>query len=432
VTGTTADPSTAAAVPEHGPRLLAGWADTGQVADLAAHTARHGPLPGALSIDTVREAGLLGRGGAWFPTAVKLRAVADGRKRAVVVANGVEGEPAGDKDDALLTVAPHLVLDGIALAVRAVAAVDAVLCVPRHDRVAVTVRTAIAERTDDPLPVRVVEVPNRFVASEESALVNYLDTGDARPTDRPPRPFERGVRGRPTLVDNVETLADLALIARHGAQWFRSVGTPDAPGTVLATVGGAVVRPGVREIALGTTVSSALGASGGLAEPVSAVLLGGFGGTWAALPSAADVPLTPAGLRAVGLSLGVPILLALPARACGLAETARILAYLAAESAMQCGPCMFGLSAIARDFADLAHGVPSGSPVVTRLRHRLGVVDGRGACAHPDGAVRLAASALTAFADDVTAHAAGRPCPGVGVDSGIRVPAAAPLGTAWR
>jgi len=279
-------------------------------------------------------------------------------------------------------------------------------------------------RTGDPVAIRLVELPARYVASEESALVNFLNTGEARPTDKPPRPFERGVRGRPTLVDNVETLANLALIARYGPDWFLGLGTPATPGTMLATVGGAVVTPGVREIPLGTTVSAALGASGGLSEPVGAVLVGGFGGTWLAMPAAAEVPLTPE-----DLALGVGMLMALPARVCGLAETARILRYLAGESALQCGPCMFGLSSIARDLESLTSGAPPA--VLDRLRRRLGVVHGRGACAHPDGAVRLAASALTVFAHDVHAHAAGRPCAGIRAVSGIRVPPGG-IGVGWR
>jgi NADH:ubiquinone oxidoreductase subunit F (NADH-binding) len=121
--------------------------------------------------------------------------------------------------------------------------------------------------------------------------------------------------------------------------------------------------------------------------------------------------------------------MALPARVCGLAETTRIVRYLAGESAMQCGPCMFGLSSIAQDLESLTFG---GRPeVLDRLRRRLGVVHGRGACAHPDGAVRLAASALTVFAHDVHAHAAGRPCAGIGAVSGIRVPVGG-IGLGWR
>jgi NADH:ubiquinone oxidoreductase subunit F (NADH-binding) len=409
-------------VPTQEPRLLAGWAETGRVADLAAHTERYGPLPaaGPALIGTMHAAGLRGRGGAWFPTGVKLSAVAAGRRRPVVVANGAEGEPASEKDHALLTVAPHLVLDGMALAATALGADEAILCVHRGDPLAATVRAAIGQRGADPVPVRLVEVPMRYVASEESALVNFLNTGEARPTDTPPRPYQRGVRGRPTLVDNVETLADLALIARYGPDWFRSAGTPAAPGTLLVTVGGAVVRPGVREVPVGTTVSAALDTGGGTAEPVGAVLLGGFGGTWLPMPAAAGLRLTPDELPA----LGVGVLLALPARVCGLAETARIVRYLAGESARQCGPCMFGLPALADDLAALTQGMPT----LERLRYRLGMVARRGACGHPDGAVRLVTSALTVFADDAQAHAAGRPCAGVRAASGIRVP---PAGPAW-
>ncbi|HEX3589392.1 MAG TPA: NADH-ubiquinone oxidoreductase-F iron-sulfur binding region domain-containing protein [Pseudonocardiaceae bacterium] len=402
-------------------RLLAGWSDTRGPADLAEHVQRYGPIPfadRAALIDLVRSAGLRGRGGAWFPTATKLAAVAAGKRRGVVVANAVESEPGSDKDNALLRLAPHLVLDGIALAVHAVDAQDAVLCVRRGDPVVPGLHAAAAQR-GDAVPVRVVEVPARFVASEESALVGFLNTGQARPAGRPPLPVERGVKGRPTLVDNVETLADLALVARFGAEWFRSVGTPSAPGTALVTVGGAVARPGVREIPLGTPLATALGP---VAEPVSAVLVGGFGGTWVRLPT--DFVLAPDG----DPPLGVGVLLALPARACGLAATARIVRYLAGESALQCGPCMFGLPAIAQDLDALA----TGAPVADRLMHRLGIVRGRGACAHPDGAIRVATSALTMFPDDMYAHAMGHPCAGTRVDPGFPIPPVTPQGVGWR
>lgn len=415
-------------------RLLAGWVETGRPADLRAHLDRYGPLPqaGPELVDAVADAGLRGRGGAWFPTGRKLRAVAAGRRRPVVVANGCEGEPASEKDHALLTVAPHLALDGAALAGAALGADEAIVCVHRGDPLAATVRAALAQRSADPVRFRLVEVPARFVASEESALVHFLNSGDARPTAKPPRPFERGVRGRPTLVDNVETLANVALIARYGPAWFRAAGTDDAPGTLLLTLGGAVAAPGVREVPLGTTVADALVAAGGLTGPAGAVLVGGFGGTWLPLPAAAGVPLTPADLAAEGAALGVGGLLALPARACGVTETAHLLRYLAGESARQCGPCMFGLPAIADDLAELACGRPSAAGALDRLRRRLGLLPGRGACGHPDGAARLAAGALRVFAADAHAHAAGRPCAWAGAPPALPVPGPAALGTGWR
>jgi NADH:ubiquinone oxidoreductase subunit F (NADH-binding) len=218
-------------------------------------------------------------------------------------------------------------------------------------------------------------------------------------------------------VDNVETLADLALVARHGPDWFRSVGVPSAPGTALLTVGGAVARPGVYEIPLGLTVAGLLGVAG--AGPSAAVLVGGFGGTWLPLPAAGGLPLAPDELAAAGAALGVCLVLVLPAGVCGLAVSARIIRYLAGQSARQCGPCMFGLPAIAADLDALAGGRPVDAD---RLRRRLSLVRGRGACRHPDGAVRQAASALAVFADDVAAHAAGRPCGGVFGDPGFPIP----------
>jgi NADH:ubiquinone oxidoreductase subunit F (NADH-binding) len=396
-------------------RLLAGWAQTGAPTSYVAHRARYGPVPAvpdraaaARLVDTVARAGLRGRGGGGFPTARKLAAVSAGRGPRIVVGNGCEGEPTSSKDRALLTVAPHLVIDGLQLAASAVAAREAILCVGEDDETGMG--TALAERAGhDSLTVRLVHVPHRYIASEESALVRFLTTGDARPTATPPRPAQRGVRGRPTLVDNVETLAHLALIARYGAGWYRECGTDDSPGTTLVTVRGAVGVPGVYETAHGVPLGAVLDLAGGPAVPLQAVLVAGLGGVWLPLPVAAGVPWTAAGLRAAGLAGGVATLTALPGRACGLTETARALRHLAAESAGQCGPCMFGLPAVAADMAALGTG-RLGNLGLARLRERLGVIPGRGACAHPDGAVRLAASALRVFADDVARHAAGMPC----------------------
>ena len=401
-------------------RLLAGWYETRGRADLATHLARHGPLPldaypGEAGrqrlVDAVDRSGLRGRGGAGFPTGRKLRAVAAGRRRPTVVVNACEGEPVSGKDHALLTLVPHLVLDGAVLAAHAVGATEIIVCLHEGDALRPLVVAALAERAD-PVPFRIQPVPRRYVASEESALVNLINTGDPRPTSKPPRPDQRGVRGRPTLVSNVETLAQLALVARHGPGWFRTTGTADSPGTTLVTVTGAVRRPGVHEVACGTPIGHALELAG-VAPDAQAVLVGGVAGAWLPLPFAAGVPLAHRELADAGATLGVGALFVLPAAACGVAETARILRYLAGESAAQCGPCMFGLPALADDLTRIAHG-GADARIDARLRRRLAVVEGRGACRHPDGAVRVAASALHTFASDVRRHRAGRPCVHIG------------------
>ncbi len=396
-------------------RLTAGW-QSGRPATLDEHQGCYGPLPhrarpGALA-EAVAEAGLTGRGGAGFPTAAKLRGVAGRRGPAVVVANGMEGEPASEKDEALLSRAPHLVLDGAVLAAEDVRADVVHVCLPRtKPGLAGLVRDAVDDRYRSglgDLPVEVHELPDHYVSSEETSLVRWLNGGEARPSGARERPFERGVGRRPTLVDNVETLAHIALIARFGPSWFRQAGLPDAPGTMLATVTGAVDHPGVYEIEVGTPIADLLAWSR-VRDGVGAVLVGGYFGTWHELGAVARLPISAERLRRVGASPGAGVLVALPEGVCGLTETARVLGYLADQSAGQCGPCVFGLPAIAEDFAQLASGRPSGA-VLERLDRRLGVLTGRGACRHPDGAVRLAASALTAFAGDVHAHARQMPC----------------------
>jgi NADH:ubiquinone oxidoreductase subunit F (NADH-binding) len=401
-------------------RLTVGWRGSDHPASLHEHARRFGELPptrngrigGNDLIEQVSAAGLTGRGGAGFPTGAKMRTVARHRGPAVLVANGMESEPASEKDQALLARAPHLVLDGIELAAGAVGATAAHLCLPR-DRtwLADIALRAVHERQRadaDAVPVEVHELPHHYVSSEETSLVHWLNGGEARPTATPPRPFDRGVRKRPTLIDNVETLAHVALIARYGPAWFRQAGRTDAPGTMLTTVTGAVAEPGIYEIAGGTPVGDVLRAA--RAGPdIGAVLIGGYFGTWHPISQVASLSLTKAGLSSAGASPGAGVLFALPPDRCGLSEAARILRYLSDESAQQCGPCTFGLPAIADDLAQLAAGRPDGDPL-DRLHRRFRQISGRGACRHPDGAVRMAASALTAFAADARAHSRRQPC----------------------
>jgi NADH:ubiquinone oxidoreductase subunit F (NADH-binding) len=390
------------------PRLLAGVRGDRRPASLAEHRRLHGPLEvdTRTIVDVVARAGLRGRGGAGFPTALKLAAVREAGGRAIVVANGAEGEPVAAKDETLLAYVPHLVLDGAVVAARAVRAREAYVAVT--EPLLGVVQHAIAERDDGRIRLQAVAVPNTFVAGEETALVNYLNGGPALPTFTPPRPFERGVRGLPTLVQNVETLANLALIARHGPAWFRTAGTAEQPGTMLVTVSGAVRRPGVSEVPVGYPLALLLADAGGVRGSALAFLIGGYFGTWVSAASLDDIVLADADLERHGAGLGARAIVVLPDGACGVRETARIARYLATESAGQCGPCVHGLEAVASDLEQL---VLRHRPVDRgRLERRLDVIAGRGACRHPDGAVRLVASGLRVFAADVERHLGGRRC----------------------
>jgi NADH:ubiquinone oxidoreductase subunit F (NADH-binding) len=406
------------------PRLLATARSDGTPATLADHLHHYGSLPirparGASHdlIELVEASGLQGRGGGGFPTGRKLRAVAERPRRPVVLANGAEGEPVSSKDQTLLHYVPHLVLDGAAVAAAAVGADEVAIAVGENARAPIAaIQAAIAEREDrrvDRVGFRLVTAPARFVAGEETALINWLNGGPAKPMFTPPRPFERGIAGKPTLVQNVETLANLALIARFGANWFRALGTRTEPGSALITLGGAVRRPGVYEIPLGLPLHDLLDSAGGPSEPLSAFLIGGYFGGWVAAEHVDRLALLDADLRKAGASLGARAIFALPASACGIVETARVAQYLAGESAGQCGPCLHGLDAIARALVQLAWGKSGRRERDARLDHWLELVKGRGACRHPDGAVQLVESGLRVFAAEAAVHERGS-CSGAG------------------
>lgn len=406
---------------------------------LADHVDRYGPAPlGLLSpgalIAEVERSGLTGRGGGAFPAGRKLRVVAGagrspgrrGRAGAVVVANGSESEPASRKDSVLLALAPHLVLDGIALCAGAVGADRAYLCAGTP-AAAQSVAGAIAERDRAGLsevPAEVVTTPDGYLSGQETALISALNGGAPLPTFVPPLPAERGAHRRPTLVLNVETLAHIALIARFGSEWFRSVGTPGAPGSALVTVTGAVDRPGVREIPLGTPLGEVLHRSG-LSGRAQAVLTGGYFGTWLALPAAFPVPVSAEAMGAAGAALGPGVLAVLPDTGCGLAETARVTGFLADQSASQCGPCRNGMPALAGAMDRIAFGRPD-AEVIGWVRQLTGLITGRGACHLPDGAAGLVSSALAVFAADVRAHAGHGPCRGTAQPPALPVPGRSP------
>jgi NADH:ubiquinone oxidoreductase subunit F (NADH-binding) len=397
---------------------------------LAAHLDTWGNLPrgGRRLIDEVHQAGLRGRGGAAFPLGVKMRAVARGR-RTVVVANGVEREPVSYKDKVLLASAPHLVLDGITLAAESVGATEAFLCIERGASEALSaVARAITERSRlgiDAITVKVAPSPGAYVTGEESALIHWLNDGPAKPTFVPPRPFERGVAGRPTLVSNVETLAHLALIARFGAEWFRDQGTDRDPGTTLVSVNGDVSRPGVYEVAFGSEVSAMLEMARPTSEP-QALLIGGYSGTWVHAAEAVALDFDSDSLSRVGAGVGCSAVTVLGTNTCGLGEATRAIHWMATQSAGQCGPCLHGLPALAQAFEELVRG-DRGGRASRRLAELSEVIPGRGACHHPDGTVRMALSALRVFGAHAAVHKKSRNCGGrQGV---LPVPSGRPV---WR
>ena len=401
-----ADPKTRS--PRTATRLLEGLTGGEYDSSLDAHLARWGapsdPHTGVLTM--LEESGLSGHGGAYFPVAAKWRAVMGSRqRRTVVIANGAESEPASSKDGFLLTRTPHLVLDGLAVVAQTLRATRAIVHVAPASRTAV--ERAVAERGQmglDAIGIEVVEAPDRYLAGQESAVVNRLN---GHPVPIPSfvglRSIrERGVDGRPTLVQNAETLAHVALIARFGPEWFREVGTHDDPGTLLLTLC-VPEGPFVVEAAYGSLLRRAVGLEERDLSRVRGVLLGGYGGGWVSTAEFAELAVLEKAARRLGTTLGAGVVAPLPTGVCPLAEMADVVRYMDGQGAGQCGPCVHGLSDLAAALERLAYGGPGG-PRTDRLLESCNLVDGRGACRHPDGVARFVRSGLRVFADEVAAH----------------------------
>jgi NADH-quinone oxidoreductase subunit F len=323
----------------------------------------------------VESSGLRGRGGAGFPTGTKWRTIvanASSELATTVVVNAAEGEPGTYKDRTILRRDPYAVLEGALVALYAVGAGDVVVALKARDATErARVERAIDEMAKADLlggvEISVVGGPHEYLFGEETALLEVVDGRAPLPRIAPP--YRRGVvevvehaddvasgsglaahvdmagpddetLAPPALVDNVETLANVAHIVAEGAAWFREMGTEASPGTVVCTVTGDVVRPGVGEIPLGTTVRAAIEAVAGgpdAEHPVQAVLNGVSG---APLPAALlDTPLTYEDMAGVGSGLGTASLMVVGEGTDMTAVAAGVARFLAVESCGQCTPC---------------------------------------------------------------------------------------------
>ena len=392
------------------------------------------PTGGEWLLDELARSGLRGRGGAGFPTWRKWAAVAQSANRdAVVVINASEGEPLSQKDRTLLAFRPHVIFDGAALAAETLGATDIVLYLSGSRHTAErTIKEALVERARAGVReprIRIVRTAHRYIAGESSAIVNRVSGGVAKPRFAIHRTAARGVGNRPTLIQNAETLAHVAMIARYGTDWFRQLGTEFSPGSTLVTLSGNVRHPGVYEVDLAARLGGVLAEAGGMLSPPGGALLGGYFGTWLDARTLDDLPLDAERLRSAhGASLGCGVVAVIAQDGCGIVEAARILAYLSVESAGQCGPCVYGLAALSETMTRIARA--EAEPVdAVNVGRWMEMVRGRGGCHHPDGAVGQLSSALNVFGDHMAEHLAGRRCPGLKV-AGLPPPPVP--GKGWR
>ncbi len=400
----------------HEPVLLAGIGNPNVFEGsmtLAGHRAVHGtPLPAGRrtkrSVDEVIAAlqrdGVRGRGGANFPFAIKLQSIVDQRKKPIIVVNAAEGEPASAKDLGLLSRNPHLILDGAISVARLVGGTEVIIWLHHGSPALDILRRAIDERVREvgDISIKVAQAPDRFVSGQVTSVVQGLSGGTALPYVLKEQPSVKGVNGRPTLISNAETYALVAMTLQHGAA---------SAGHLLTTVMDAAGNRTIIETIRGTAVSDVLSAAG-VSVANEPLLVGGYAGSWLTahrLPSAVvdSIVATEPDIR-----LGVALFAVADPSWCPVALTARIVTWLAGQSAGQCGPCAFGLPATAEALNRLAQGVGS-STDRDHLVRWLPMLSGRGACAHPDGVVGLVRATGESFANHLWDHVNQVPCTSV-------------------
>jgi NADH:ubiquinone oxidoreductase subunit F (NADH-binding) len=311
-----------------------------------------------------------------------------------------------------MTMAPHVVLDGAAAVAHALGTREVHIVVPSElPTIRVGVDEALRERRADGerLKWHVHDAEPRFVAGQTTAVLQLMAGRTNLPVTAWKSASVSGHRGRPTLLSNAETFAHLGHLARVGSTEYAAHGTADEPGTTLVTIRGDGWAPHVREVAFGTLLSEVLSES----EMLQPLLLGGYHGTWLKPAQLEGLKVSRIGIAAAGATLGAGVLLPLAEGWCPLVRTHALVEYLAGQSAGRCGPCANGLPAMAEALEDLVHR----SGPVLPLEGLCGLVDRRGACAHPDGTARLVISMLSRFPEEVQLHALGG-CRGGRVEEG--------------
>ncbi|HZU06769.1 MAG TPA: NADH-ubiquinone oxidoreductase-F iron-sulfur binding region domain-containing protein [Chloroflexota bacterium] len=374
----------------------------------------------------VQASGLRGRGGAAFPVGRKWQfAVETPAERKYVVANGGEDEPGSHKDRLLMEHYPHKVLEGLMLASYAIGAREAFLYVNREFTEAIaSLERAIAEAqeagylgerlfgTDYSLTVRLHRAPTTYVAGEDSAALESLEGKEALPRQKPPYPATHGLYGMPTVVNNVETLANVPAIVARGAAWYRTIGTPDCPGTMLFTTMERVRRPGVYELPFGTPLRYLYEeCAGGLADPrpLRAILPGGPSSGFLK-PDALDLPLEYQAFREAGSALGCGVMTFYPEGTCLVEEVLRIAEFFAAESCGQCPACQMETQQLVRILQQVRDGKASAALLGT-VDRVIQFARGKGFCSLINMPAPPIQSALRLFPEDFQYHLEHGTCP---------------------
>lgn len=363
----------------------------------------------------LEQADLRGMGGAGFPTHRKWQAVANQESdEKYILCNGNEDEPGTFKDRLLLKEAPHQIIEGALIAAVAIKANHVYLYINPHQTQAITAMTLAVEQwhqnslfTDieaylnKPLDLKIVKSSGRYIGGEETAVISTVEGGFPFPRQKPPYPFESGVFGKPTLINNVETLATVTHILKNGAQWYNELGIGNSSGTKLYSLSGDVLKPGLYELPMGTTLRDLVFNHGGgmlSSSPFKAVFTGGPSNTLLTHKDL-DVRLDFDSLKAKGSSLGTGAMIVISEGTSVVRKVAEYVDFFAAGSCGQCTSCKTGTYQLSR----LLRRIDTGSGLKTDLRaleSLCSLLPGSGRCALIDGAATVVSSSLHQFRDE--------------------------------
>ncbi len=384
------------------------WRDAGGGEALAIGAGN----PAAI-LAAVKEADLRGLGGSGFPVWRKWEAVAHAPadKDKYLVCNGNEDEPGTYKDRLLLEETPHQVIEGAVLAALAVGANRVVFYVnPDLKRSLAALDLALAQWQGSamqeqasaalgrPMALELVPSSGHYIGGEETAALEWIEGKFPFPRGKPPYPAEYGVHGCPTLVNNVETLANVPAIVRHGAEWFRAQGTGGAGGTKLYSLSGDVLHPGVYELPMGTTLRDLIFVHGGgllSGKPIKAVFTGGPSNTLLT-PDDLDVALDFDSLRERGAALGTGAMIVVSEGTGIVKRVAEYVRFFAHSSCGQCPSCKTGTATISRLLDRIDTGQGTAADMAT-LETLCAMLPGSGRCHLVNGVVQLLESSFRHF-----------------------------------
>ena len=387
-------------------------------------------LPKALAmrpdevISLVEEAGLRGRGGAGFPTGVKWGFIPDDADPHYLVVNADESEPGTCKDIPLMLANPHELIEGVVIASYAIRASHAFVylrgeVVPVLRRLQRAVREAYEAGylgadvlgSGFALELVVHAGAGAYICGEETALLDSLEGRRGQPRLRPPFPALKGLYGRPTVINNVETIATVPSIVRHGARWFRSMGTEKSPGFTLYSVSGHVTRPGQYEAPLGVTLREVLAMAGGVRAGHRLKFWTPGGSSTPILTDAhLDVPLDYEGVAGAGSMLGTKALQIFDETTCVVRAALRWTEFYAHESCGKCTPCREGTYWMVQLLERLEDGTAEEADL-GRLLDICDAIAGRSFCALGDGATSPITSSIKYFREEYSAHLGSGGCP---------------------